>query len=208
MARMENPPFARGETYYNLFASSTQSSSDGTQLEGKAWLFEDIDPINKVARSNQYVTARVVRNISGGTLAPKRLANLATSTLLANGAGFFGGQVDGYSTTTAARGYPIDEFLPSAGVQNLDLFWLVTEGPAKVQTDLAALTGVINIGSRVMAQTAVTSGATTAGRVILQDLTGATAALGNAVMNYIGTAMSAATSSNTGADLLIDVGHW
>ena len=205
MARNENPPFDRGSSYYNNFASSTGSTTDGVQLEGKEWMFEDFNPATKTLRSNQYVKCRVVRNTSAGVLLPSRLANLAVAP---NSNGAFGGQVDGYATTLAQRAYPIDEFLPAGGVQVNDLFWIVTEGPAMVLTDLAALTGVISIGSKVVAQTAVTSGATTAGRVLLQDLTGATAPLANQAQNYVGHAMTAATTSQTNASILVNVGHW
>lgn len=205
MARNENPPFGLGETFYNIFAASTQSTNDGIQYEGAEWVFEDINPITKVYRSEQKKRCRIVRNVAAIALLPKRLVNLATAP---NANGIFGSQVDGYATTLAARCYPVDEFLPAAGAQINDLFWIVVEGPATVTTDLAALTGVINIGDKVVAQTAATSGATTAGRVLKQDLTGATAPLGNQVQNYIGHAMSAATTANTGADLLVNVGHW
>jgi hypothetical protein len=204
MARNENPPFDMGNTFYNLFVATTQSTNDGVQYEGADWVFEDYNPITKVYRSEQKKRCRLVRNISGGALLPSRLVNLATAP---NANGIYGGQVDGYASVLAQRAYPLDEFLPAAGLQNNDIGYVVVEGPAVVLTDLAALTAVINPGDAVVAQTAATSGATTAGRVEKQDLTGATAALGNMIMNYVGRAMSAATTANTGAALLVYVGH-
>ena len=78
-----------------------------------------------------------------------------------------------------------------------------------VTTDLAGgANDVINIGDVLTALTAATSGATTAGRVKPQSLAGATSVLGLEIMNMIGRAMSAATTANTGANLLVDIRHW
>lgn len=222
MARQENPPWGRGETFYNLFAASTQSTSDGTQFEGKEWVFEDVNPQTKAYRSGQFVTCRAVRNVSGIALLPGRVARFAAGALAANGppGGVFGGQVDGYVnnnldfTSLNAWGYPVDEFLPTAGVQNNDLFWVVVQGPAGVKTDLATLTQSILVGDMVVAQTAVTSQATTAGRIV--DVGASTSNqtyLAFAVRNFIGYAMSgpagaattAATANNTDAIVVVDV---
>jgi|SRR5579864_8039740 len=220
MARNENPPFGRGETFYNLFTATTQSTSDGVQYEGKEWVFEDINPSTKQYRSGRYVTCRAVRNVSGIALLPGRVAKFAAGAIQANGApgGIWGGQVDGYvytnDWTTGGFGYPIDEFLPTAGVQNDDIFWIVVEGPAGVLTDLATLNPVILVGDRVVGQTAATSQATTAGRVIdIGALTSSTTYLEWAIPSFIGYAMSgpagaattAATGSNTNATVLVDV---
>src|SRR5579859_4055222 len=229
MARQENPPFSRGETFYNIFSSSTQSTSDGIQLEGKEWVFEDINPSTKQYRSGQYVTCRVVRNVSGIALLPSRVARFANAPV-GNSApgGQYGGQVDGYINTTPnanfndqnSHGYPIDEFLPTAGVQNNDLFWVVVKGPASVLTDLASLSPNILVGDFVVGQTAATSQATTAGRVIdiNANTASATVMAANAAL-YLGRVISgpaftasttggstiAATAHNTNASLVIDV---
>ena len=198
MARSENPPFGRGETWYN---GGTATTSDPTAVVGKEWVFEDVDPGTKAVRSNKYVRCRAVRNNSGISLLPRRIAQFSTT------AGSFSHEVTGYTTVVAKRGFLIDEFLPSTGVPDKDVFWVVVEGPAEGITDLAAV-DTIAVGDRLVALTAVTSQATTAGRVDLQDLGGATTALGEQAMNYIGFAMSAKTSANTNTAILIDVGHW
>lgn len=228
MARNENPPFGRGETFYNINAASTQSTSDGTQLEGKEWVFEDINPSTKQYRSGQYVTCRVARNVSGIALLPSRVARFANAPVGNGVTNGYGGQVDGYVNTTPtanfndpnAHGYPIDEYLPTAGVQNNDLFWVVVKGPAGVLTDLASLSPNILIGDFVIGQTAATSQATTAGRVV--DINANTASgtvmAANAAL-YLGRVISgpaftasttggstiAATANNTNASLVIDV---
>jgi hypothetical protein len=210
MARDDPPPFGRGETFYNG-ATIDPANLGGSQWEGKTWVFEDVDYTPgtagaKPSRSGRYVKCMAVRNVSGIALLAKRLVTLQTA---GTDGRFFLGRVDGYATLTAAQAYPVDEFLPAAGVPNNDMFWIVVDGPAKVLTDLAgAATNVFAVGGAIVALTAATSQATTAGRVAPQDLTGATSILGNQIQNKIGYALSARTTGNTNADLLIDVRRW
>jgi len=77
---------------------------------------------------------------------------------------------------------------------------------------LTALDGgadnVFNVNDVIVALTAATSQATTAGRVAPQVLTGATALLGNQVQNRLGRAMSAKTTANTNNSLLVNISKW
>jgi hypothetical protein len=204
MAHTENPPFQRGTTW-NDGRTIDSSNLGGPQLEGTEWEFEDIDYSSvgaKAQRTNRKVRCRIVRNASGIALLPKRVVrfkNTAGNDRV--------GQVDGYTTTTAADfAGVVDEWLPSAGVPANDLFYIVIEGPTRTLTDIAGdADNVFSVGDVVVALTAATSQATTAGRVGPQDLTGATALLANQVQNRIGTALSAKTTANTNADLLIDM---
>lgn len=198
MARNENPPFGRGETW---FSGTGATTTDPAAVVGKEWVFEDINPVTRVVRSNKSVLCRAVRNVSGISLLPRRLARYK------NSAGSFGLEVDGYTTTLAARGFPIDEFLPSTGVVANDIFWLVIRGPAECITDIAAVDD-INVGDKVVALTAVTSQATTAGRLDLAVFNASTTTQSEAVAHYIGHALSAATSGNTNSALLVEVGHF
>lgn len=212
MARTENPPFSRGETFYNggtITIDASTSLYGGYEHEGKIWEFEDLvyNQANTVGakqfRTNRMVKCMAVRNSSGIALLPGRLASLKKS-----GVNYLG-QVDGYGTTTAAPGLVVvDEWLPAAGVPNNDLFWAVVAGPTTVLSDIAAATatGVFNVGQEVVALTAVTSQATTAGRVAPQDVTSSATTLSNNLQNKIGYALSAATSGNTNSALLINVG--
>ena len=211
MARNENPPFGRGETFYNG-GYIDSNNLGGLQMEGAIWEFEDVDYTPgkvgaKPARTNRRVKCMIVRNVSGITLLPKRLVTFQNAGVDGR---YRAGRVDGYVTTTAQRGYPVDEYLSATnGVPNNDLFWVVIEGPSKVLTALdGGADNVFNVGDIAVGLTAATSGATTAGRVYPQDLTGATALLGNQVQNKVGYALSAVTTGNTGADLLVDVCHW
>ena len=205
MPRTESPPFGRGETFYNG-GTIDSNNLGGAQFEGKIWEFEDIDYSlgktgSKVSRSNRVVKCMCVRNVSGISLLPKRLAGLQTG---GTDGRYALGRTDGYTAATGQRGYPIDEFLPSTGVPNNDLFWLVVDGPSKVLTDLAGgANNLISVGSFVDALTAATSQATTAGRV---EPIAATSLSYN--LNRIGMALSAVTTGNTNADLLVEVSRW
>ena len=197
----QNPPFPRGQTFFN---GGTTNTTDGLELEGTEWVFEDTDystPNISLPRTNRKVVCRIVRNSSGISLLPKRLAALKLT-------GTFGNQVDGYATTDYARGYPVDEWLPSAGVPANDLFYIVVKGPAMCITSLANMTVDVAIGDYVVAQTAITSQATTAGRLNSITYAGATTALAGNIMNSIGVACTAKTTTGTNASILVDVGKW
>lgn len=213
MARNENPPFGRGDTFYN---GATINSSDlgGLNHEGKEWWFEDVNITQGTVgahtlRTNRLVRCRCVRNVSGAALLPSRLVSFQASGIN------YGARVDGYADVTAQRGYPVDEWLPAAGVPNNDLFWIVIEGPALCLTPLVNtdFNGTVAEGQVMVALTAATSGATTAGRVACQNITGSSAAtdysfLLNQAENYVGRALSAMSTGNTAATILVEVGHW
>lgn len=201
MARNENPPFARGETFYN---GGTIDSADlgGVNLEGKEWVFEDVNPTTGVARTGEYVRCRVVRNAAAIALLPKRLVAFE------NSGAEYGCRVDGYTTTTAAEGYPLDEYLPTAGLPIGDLGYIVVDGPAVVLTSIADMAADVTSGLKMVAITAATSGATTAGRMTPQVLTGATALLADQIQHRIGRALTAGVTTATNTDILVLVGKW
>jgi hypothetical protein len=206
MARNENPPFTRGDTWYS---GDTIDSNNlgGVELEGMEWVFEDRNPSTGARRTSRPVLCRVVRNVGAAALLPKRIARFAAT------AGLYGQRVDGYATTTAAEGYPVDEYLPTAGVPVNDLFWVVMSGPAVCLTSIADMSADISVGGWVVALTAATSGATTAGRVHPQVLTGSSQAtdyafLASQIQNRIGRALTAQLTTGTAADVLIDCGKW
>ncbi len=144
-----------------------------------------------------------MRNVGAVALLPKQLVTFQKTALV------YGARVDGEVCITADRCYPIDEYLPAAGCPVNDLCYIVVDGPALCRTDLAAgAANLIAVGDVLVALTAATSGCTTAGRVAPQDLTGATAVLGVQVMNTIGRALSAKVTTNTNADVLVEVGKW
>lgn len=194
MSRQGQPPLTRGQT-----------TTDGVaNFAGTVWTFEDVDLTQsytaaRVKRTNQRVQCRLVKNNSGIALLPKRAVVYKAGTNQT--------EVDGYARTTAAEVAGIvDEWLPSAGVANGDYFWIVVQGPTLVLNDIASgASTVIAERDPLVALTAATSQATTAGRFATQDLTGATQVLANAVQNAIGRALSAKTTAQTNADVLVDV---
>lgn len=206
MARDENPPFGLGETFYGTDGTIDSTDLGGVNLEGKEWVFEDVNPTSGAHRSGRSKRCRIVRNVSGINLLPKRLVRFRASGT------DYGTQVDGYTHIPSQEGYPVDEWLPAAGVRDDDLFWIVLEGPAVciLTRDAAADGAVVSVGGWVVAETAATSqSATTAGHVEAKHTTAAaTDVLGDAVMNRVGRALSAKTTADTGEDILIDVGHW
>jgi hypothetical protein len=185
-------PFARGKVF------GITNSTDGAYLLGQEYIVEDIDPSDRSKkRSNRLVRIRAVRNSATIALLPKRIAVYKTATMNT--------EINGYTTTTAAPfAGIIDEFLPAAGVPANDICYIATKGPTLALTDIAQ-TDDISIGDRLVSLTAATSQATTAGRLDLQVLTGATAVLAGQILNTIGLAMTAITSANTNMDILIDV---
>lgn len=198
----------RGYTYLGSETGRTITSSDAASVEGATKVFDDVAPGQaagaKVRRSNRQTTCILVRNVSGIALLPKRIARWAS--------GYRGKRVDGYTTATAAEAAGvIDEHLPAAGVPANDLFWLAVRGPSLVLTDLAGgANNVIAVDDTLIALTAATSQATTAGRVVTWGLTATSTAttdgtLSNYLLNYLGKAMSAKTTANTNADLLVDL---
>ena len=195
MARDDAPPFGRGET---LYGGETIDSTDlpGINLEGREYRFED-----SVYGTGQQVVVRIVRNVAAAALIPKKLVSFKTT--------YYGQRVDGYATTWGQNSYPVDELLPAAGVAVNDLFYIVVKGPALCLTDLSAdANNVITLGDILVSQTAATSGATTSGRVVSQTVAATTAVdldVLKASVHYIGHAMSAKTTANTNAGVLINI---
>lgn len=207
--QFENPRFPRGDTFFGI--GGTTDTTSGAEWEGKIYAdsdksYSDTSP-DKGNRTTAIVYTMIVRNVSGIALLPKRVVTFKAGKI---------GQVDGYCTTDAqAVAGVVDEWLPSTGVPANDLFHMVIKGPAKVLTDIAAASGnVINALDYVVALTAATSQATTAGRVatsvitfqVTSNVTDGT--IQKYAANRIGFALSAKTTANTNADLLLYVKLW
>ena len=152
MARDENPPFGLGETF---FQGNTPTTTDGNHILGKVWVFEDIDltasgsgGTMKPKRTNHARRMMAVRNTTGSALLPKRLGKIKN-----DGTSYeFGQEIDGYADAVTEIGYPIDEFLPAAGVADDDICWVCVGGPATVTTDASGDTN-ISIGAAVIPAT-------------------------------------------------------
>lgn len=199
MSKLDHLPFPPGKT------RGVTGSTDDAYLEGQEFEVEFRDYSQKSAPDygilvGERVRLRVVRNSAASTLAAKRLVTFKS--------GQAGSQVDGYARTTAVDAFAVDPWLAAAVAVN-DLFYIVVKGPTFILTDLAAgANNLLPSGTIVVALTAATSGATTAGRIAPQDLTGATALLGDQIQNRIGVMVSAATTANTNTGYLVNVKKW
>lgn len=203
--RANSQPFGRGETWYGGGVIDANDLG-GAQHLGQEYEFEDIGFDSqgvKTARSGRKVKVRCVRNLSGVTLYGKRCVKLSTD----------GKTILGYTSTGGERGCPLDEFIGPNGVPTNDLCYVVIDGPAIVTTALSSLSSIV-AGDPLQAVTtaaASTVAATTseAGRVALASVGAPTNSTSvDLFLRSLGFqmfAMSAATTNNTGADLLVDV---
>ena len=200
MARTENPPVGRGQTMdwpTDEAPGSSLDSAGGAHLEGKEWMFEDLDYANMEngvakARSGKFVFCRLVRNASGGALVPKRFAQFKADGATAD---IFGGQVSGYGDTVGQLGGVVDEFLPTAGAPANSLFWLVVEGPSKMTTAASGDTN-ISLGKGVIPSTD--------GKIVEQDVTvAAGAATFNQIQGCIGRTAEAVNGTDTDVMVIV-----
>jgi hypothetical protein len=195
--------FERGKTYWGPTATIDTTYAESIGLEGLRREFVDQAPGTgsgvKSLRSGRMVICRLVRNVSGITLAPKRVVKWA--------AGYRMKRVDGYvSTDSEEAAGVVDEHLGTGGVRNGDLFWLARRGPTLAQTSLSGdVSNSIAEGVMLMALSAVTSQSTTSGRVNPFVATSNQTFAVSAVLNRLGRAISAKTTANTNADVLIDL---
>lgn len=198
MSQLGALPFPRGST--NTTGAGSGGTTDQANLEGREYWVED----------DQYGTGvmvklRIVRNLSAGALSPKRGVTFKSGTEW---------QVDGYNDVDGERAYIVDDYYASVNsvsptIAVNDLFYVVIEGPCLCSTSLAgSARNNIAVGDILGAQTAATSGATTAGRVGTADFSGATTPLATQIINRIGRALSAKTTANTASDILVGVGQW
>lgn len=212
MSRNNSQMFGRGETYYGGRTIDT-SNYEGVELEGIRKVFEDLDYSAqnqaRTPRSGYKVVCQVMRNTSGIALLPGDLVTCTT----ANPA-----RVDGNADSAAdARAVFVDEFLPTSGVPNGDLFWAVIRGPVMAKTPPVAggFSAAISAGDVLVAATG--SAASTAAAATTNDNAsvakqvfaaptdaGSTTTFTNQLLNAVGRAMSARTTANTNADILVN----
>lgn len=201
-----NAPFELGETLKGT--DDNGNLINAAKLGMKYMLpYNDLTgPTPAKRKTGMPIYAIILRNLSGATLYGKRLASLKKT------AGFnLVEAVDGYNITLYQTPcIAIDPYLVTGGVAANDLFWGIFSGPTILTSPLAgadfkALN--IAVGDNLVAATGITTGAITSGMVAGVSIANATDAGGalSAAMGRIGYALSALTSGQTNADLLVDM---
>ena len=151
-----------GHTFYDGDDIPTTYNSNSITQEGKPGIFPDYDPANLPAlRSASERTYIFLRNVSGNT------AHAGDVVCLAGGIPCRRFGALGYSTAADDVMGVVDELLPSTGCPNGDMCWVCVNGEQLVKTTRTSgeITAAIAVGDPLYVSTAVTSGATTAGRV-------------------------------------------
>lgn len=198
-------PMALGET---LKGTDADSNLINTDYLGRVFTIpvpNSSSPLrgNKSRPCGDHVEAVLMRNTSGGTLLGKRFVNRDAT------AGYdFTKEVNGYTATDYKTGIVlVDPFLPSGGVAANDIFWGVIKGTVLCLTPTADadFKGDIAVGAVLVACTAAGTTTTAAGRVCNHSLANNTDAAGarNAALGAVGFALSAKTTANTNADILV-----
>lgn len=202
--------FGLGQTYFNGGTVATSGDYGTTQsLEGTERTFENrtlTDPITVRHAGN--LETLLVRNVSGITLLPGRGVRWKT--------GQEGKRVDGYVYVPSEEVAGIvDDRLPSTGVPDGDLFWLLRKGKCIVYTNNTTTSGGLaaNISTRgpLVAATAATSQAPTqAGKFRLSATSLASSdnigsVIEDNIRNCIGRALTARTTGETSAAILVDL---
>ena len=188
-------PFNRGKTY---FGGSPTNSTDGDGLLGAEY---EVTRGPSEADSGCTMVLRAVRNSAGFAVEAKRrvLLNAAGDAIL------------GYTRLPEEEGPFVDELIPSGGVATNDICFVCVEGPCIGLTSLSDYSADIAAGNYLNGQTAVTSGATTAGRVDARAVVAATADATAGQRNVTendgagAIARSAALTNSTNNSLLVRV---
>lgn len=213
MRKMDTAPFELGQT---LKGTDADGNLINSEVLGGVFTFNNITTTSPSGGVRKFHTGgplqcMAIRNRSGVTLYGKRFASLDTAAGLTEVT-----DVKGYADTLAEPlCVLIDENLATNGVADKDIFWGVIDGVATTLTPEtgAAFNGDIAAGAVLVGATAASStGSTTGGRVSNVTFTAATA--GNTsngydgfrmALNTLGTALSARTTGETSADLLVKV---
>lgn len=191
-SRTDAPLLKRGDS---------DSAASWAAKVGMKFDFEDMDYSTSSAGvstrlTGHMVTCRLVKNSATIALLPGRLVRYKVGTNCT--------EVDGYTVGPADVGVAgiVDEYLPSAGVAVSGYFLIVVRGPCSGLTPLdGADDNVITEPALLVALTAATSQATSAGRVTFISVVASTDLLASEELDVIGYAMSNKTTANTNAAL-------
>jgi hypothetical protein len=187
-----DPGFGRGQTLGVTVKMYEAESGDGSTIIGVRKEFRDENPRTGELLSNRPVECIAVKNVSGGALLPGQVVKFKAAATSGQFSGGILGEVDATATTAnalpAANGLVgvVDEYLPSAGVPNNEVFWLVVRGPATVvksstSVSAGAAYGTSTTAGEAAAHTAgttslvgyaITTSATTTGRLLVRTMAG------------------------------------
>lgn len=175
-----------------------------------SWFPYAPDPATQHRGSKSRTNAKMIgaiclRNESGIAILGKRFARLtrtAGNSLMTS--------VNGYGAVLNERLLVLTPpYLPSAGVPDDDIFWGIFQGPSLVLTPNAgaAFNEDIAAGAPLVGATAASTQSTLPGRVSNMTLVGQTGTTDafNAAIGLLGYALSARTTGETSADLLMHV---
>ncbi len=171
-----DPGFARGQVLGILWKAYDADNGDGSNVVGTRKVFRDENPKTGALNSNRTVECIAVKNTSGSALVPGAVAKFKDAAILS--------EVDGLATTSTALMGVVDEYLPSSGVPDGEIFWLVVSGPStvtKTATSVAAgaAYGLSATAGSAAAQStnpllgyAIATSATTSGRILVRTNAG------------------------------------
>jgi len=172
-----DPGFARGQTLgitnTNVYDAQV---GDGSHLLGVRKTFRDENPKTGALLSNHTVDCICVKNTSGSAILPGALVKFDADAILT--------EVDGGAVAATLVMGVADEYLPSAGVPNNEVFWVVVSGPSTVTKTATSVSAGAAYGPSATAGSAAAQGsnallgfaiatsATTSGRVLVKTAAG------------------------------------
>jgi hypothetical protein len=171
-----DPGFGRGQTLGITLKLYEAENGDGATVVGTRKVFRDENPTTGAINSNRTVECIAVKNASGSALVPGAVAKFKDAAILT--------EVDGLATTSTALMGVVDEYLPSAGVADGEVFWLVVRGPSTVtktstSVSAGAAYGLSATSGSAAAQStnpllgyAIATSATTSGRILVRTAAG------------------------------------
>jgi hypothetical protein len=204
------PPMELGELLSGTDPNSSTTLINSDKL-GQVYFFpaQNLDTGQtrgpKTRVTGQGITAVLLRNTSGAALYAKRLALLGEGYDSTH-ACYGHQQATGFCRVNDQRAVIVDPWLPSTGVPDNDIFWGILKGRCLVKTTYATMVAIA-AGDPLFAGTInSTSGNSTGGGVAKAELANATdATLALAIpLHIIGWAITAKTTDNTNADILIE----
>jgi len=171
-----DPGFGRGQTLGITLKLYEAENGDGATVVGTRKVFRDENPTTGAINSNRTVECIAVKNTSGSALVPGAVAKFKDAAILT--------EVDGLATTSTALMGIVDEYLPSAGVADGEVFWLVVRGPSTVTKTATSVSAGASYGLSATAGSAaaqstnpllgyaIATSATTSGRILVRTAAG------------------------------------